>query len=295
MHNKYINVYMHKRDNRHYMAMMRNYIVGKNGILVYAEFVGQESDVKTILNNISDHNGASVVMDGGESIKITRESRYKTSTEKLKKGYFGLIYNVDILKGKDASVLLGKNNQIIDLFKKWLQESQPLPYPRGYYDELLGDAEDALFDELIKKNFIKTLHKDTDTIKAYQLNTELKNDESHIMQEAILKVVKQCGLLEVDRLRKMLKENAPQIGESDPIAAKVWATMRNNDRDIVYYVIEYDRSSDNVFCLVKKDNEILWEEHNLEKIFFNASIGLLKKEEFQNIVVNVDGNISKSA
>ena len=289
----YKKIYVHDKNHRHFMAIMRNFIVNSYGELVYAEVVGQEKDVKHILKEIKDSRGISAVIEGGESIKRGRGKR-KTIVEPLKKGYFGLIYDEKAIKGEGANVLLGREEQIIPLFKKWLRESQLLPYARGFYDKIGMEAEEALFHKLIDLGYIKTLHGLNADIHAYEISTAIK-EAKEAMQVAILDIAKQCGLLEIDRVRTLLAENAPKIGESDPKQTPVWVTLRNQDADITYYVIEYDAVSDSAFCLVKQGDEVSWEEHKVEDIFFDESIGMLKGDEYKNIVADIDGNIFKIA
>lgn len=289
----YSKVYVHDKESRFFMAMMRNYIANSNGELVYAELVGQEKDVRRILKEMKDRSGISVVLEGGDSIKRGIGKR-KIVIEPLEKGCFGFIYDEDAIKGSKANIILGKENQIVELFKKWLRESQPLPYARGFYKKIGMEAEDALMHILIDRGHIKTLHGLHTDVHAYEISTVLL-DGKETMQEAILDVAKQCGLLEIDRVRQLLTDNAPKLGESDPKETPVWVTLRNQSADTTYYVIEYDSSSDASFCLVKQGDEVLWEEHKIEDIFFDESIGMLKGEEYKNIVVDIDGNISKKA
>ena len=289
----YSKVYVHDKESRYFMAMMRNYITNSDGEIVYAEFVGQEKDVRRILKEIRDQYNISVVIEGGENISRGLGKR-KIVVEPLEKGCFGYVYDEDAIKGGKARVLLGKEDQILDLFKKWLRESQPLPYARGFYEKIGMEAEEALFHKLIDLGYITTLHGLNVDVHAYEISTAILSAKEG-MQAAILDIAKQCGLLEIDRVRQLLTDNAPKIGESDPKETPVWVTLRNQSADMTYYVIEYDAVSDSAFCLVKQGDEVLWEEHRIEDIFFDESIGMLKGDEYKNIAADIDGNIFKIA
>ena len=290
----YKKVYVHDKKLRHFMAMMRNYITNSDRKIIYAELVGQEKDVRKILKEIRNQHGASVVVDGGKNINRGFGGKYKIVVEPLKKGCFGYVYDEEAIKGSKARILLGKEDQILELFKKWLRESQPLPYARGFYDKIGMEAEEALFHKLIDLGHIKTLHDVSADVHAYEISTAILGAKEG-MQKTILDIVKQCGLLEIDRVRQLLKDNAPKIGESDPKETPVWVTLRNQSADMTYYVVEYDVANDSAFCLVKQGDEVLWEEHKIEDIFFDESIGMLKGDEYKNIAADIDGNIFKLA
>ncbi len=289
----YSKVYVHDKESRYFMAMMRNYITNSDGEIIYAEFVGQEKDVRRILKEIRDRYGISVVIEGGENIERGFGKR-KIVVEPLEKGCFGYVYDEDAIKGGKVRVLLGKEDQILDLFKKWLRESQPLPYARGFYEKIGMEAEEALFHKLNDLGHIKTLHSLHADVHAYEISTAILGAKEG-MQAAILDIAKQCGLLEIDRVRQLLTDKAPKIGESNPKETPVWVTLRNQSADMTYYVIEYDVVNDSAFCLVKQGDEVLWEEHRIEDIFFNESIGMLKGDEYKNIAADIDGNIFKIA
>jgi len=294
MHN-YEKIYMQNKDYRHFQATMRNYIVNVNGEMVYAEIVGQKEDVKGLLKEIKKLSGISI-FKGKETIDRAAGAAYVINFEELPKGqHFGMIYDKNALRGEDSRIIIGRNDEdILQSFKKWLQESQPLPYPKGFYENLKEDAESVLFHLLVIRNYVTQLHKEGDTIKAYEISTECLGGKG-AMQGAILDVAKQCGLLEVDRLRKLLRENAPKLGESNAEETKIFASLRNQRANQIYHIIEYDENTDQAFCLVDDGNEILWEEHNIEDIFYDENIGMLKSEEYKNLVANVDGKIYKAA
>lgn len=290
----YRKVYMQKKDYRNFQATMRNYIVDQSGELIFAEFVGQKEDVVGILRQLKLKYGTSAIIGRGESISCTEYS-YSTKHEPLKKGHYGLIYSENSMKGKNSTVLIGNSDEEIQkMFNKWMEESQPLPYAKGFYEELGEEAQYALFKLLVSHKHIVALHNEKCTVKAYQISTNVLDGKT-AMQEAILNVAKRCGLMEIDRLRKLLRENAPKIGESNPDKATIFASLMNQSKNIKYHIIEYDNERDSAFCLVKKDEEILWEEHEIAEIFFDEQIGMLKDEEHKNLVTNIDGNISKAS
>ncbi len=297
---KYITVRTHAKDSAHYKVTARNIICSTDGKFVYGEFIGEHSktakDLRKIIDEIKDKNGISVVMDGGESIVRNREATYKSKIESLTRGQgYAVVYDESALRGKNSNIIIGRNtNEISALFKKWLSESQPLPYPRGFNEDLGKEAEQYLFETLISSGLITQLSTDFEqTIQAFEISTELLNAGEE-MQKAILKVVKDSNLLEIDRLRKILK-TAPAIGESDTEAAKVYGSLLNTSTKRIYHIIEYDKYSDMTFCLVNDGGEILWEEHGFEEIFNDEQIAVLKDEEYRDITLDVDGNISKAA
>ena len=297
---KYITVRMHTRDSSHCKVTARNIINNTKGNFIYGEFIGSHGksakDLKRMVYEIKDKNGISIIMDGGECIVRSREAHYKSKIEQLSRGQgFAIIYDENALRGKNANILIGRDtNEIHSLFKKWLAESQPLPYPRGFKEDLGKEAEAYLFDVLIEEGMITQLSTDFEqTVQAFEINSELL-DAGEAMQKAILRVVKDSNLLEIDRLRKILK-TAPAIGESDTEAAKVYGSLLNTSTKRIYHIIEYDKYSDMTFCLVDDNGEIFWEEHKFEEIFNDEQIAVLKEEKYQDITLDVDGNISKSA
>lgn len=291
---KYNKVFIHDKESRHYVATMRNHIVNESGDLVFAEFVGQKEDVKKIVNSISGVHHTSIIVENENNITRT-SSGYSHKFESLQKGYYASIWSKSI-KGNNATLLLGKDMAMIyELFKKWLIESQPLPYARGFVEELGDDAENALFDLLVKQEHITQLSDEKKhTILAFEISRAILN-ASQYMQDAILQIVKASGLLEIDRLRSMLSKNAPALDESDPDNAKIWVSLRNAAENTTYHITEYDENSDSAFCLVKKDEDVLWELHGLDEIFNNANIGLLKGNKYKNLTTDMSGTITQSA
>lgn len=297
---KYSTLRMHKKDSEHNKVTGRNIICNTEGEFVYGEFIGgmskETKDLRIVCNEVKDKSGINVIIDdGGDNIKRRTEAKYKMKIEPLTRGQgFAVVYDEDATRGKNANIIIGRNtNEISALFKKWLAESQPLPYLRGFNEDLGKEAEEYLFEILMEENYITKLSTDfEDTIQAYQISNTLL-DAGEDMQNAILRVVKDSNLLEVDRIRKILK-TAPAIGESDTESAKVFASLQDTDSKRIYHIIEYDKYSDNAFCLVDDNGEILWEEHKFEGLFNNEVIAVLKNEKYRNITLDVDGNISKA-
>ncbi len=295
---KYIEVIASGRDTS-YFATARNVIVNSEDVLVYAELTGRHSAIskslRGVLNGISGKNKTNVSFIGGVTTK-TEKNSYITKVQSLVKNMgFATVYNKSSFRGKDANIIIGRNSiEIQESFKNWLTNSQPLPYPRGYVEDLGKTAEEELFNILVGAGYIIKLSEDFEhTILAYEISQDILN-ASERMQKAILKVVKNSNLLEVDRVRKILA-TAPDIGESDSDNRKVYVSLRDKKASISYFVIEYDKYEKNVFCLVEKDGHIEWEEHNFENLFKDDNIAMLKGDEYEDICIDVDGNISKLA
>lgn len=290
---KYIRVIVHKKSGFH-VAIAKNIVCDTNGRFVYGEFIGNDSkeskDLRSIINEIKDKYGLCVVMDGGSYINRKPEGKYISSVENIGRGMaYGYLCHEDSIRGKNANIFLGRSKEEITIqFKKWLTESQPLPYPHGYKEDIKMEAEEYLFNILVERGFIKTLTEVENEIYAYQIDSSLK-DANIDMQRAILKVVKDANLLEIDRIRKILKE-APAIGESDLDAAKVFTVIQNLSTNKIYHVIECDSGTDNIFCLIDNNGAIEWEEHNLEKLFNNEQNIVLKGEDYENLYLDTNGN-----
>ena len=201
-----------------------------------------------------------------------------------------MIYDEESLRGKNAKILLGRTNEeVIVAFKKWLSESQPLPYLKGFNEELNMDAEAYLFSVLLERDLVYKLHDSGCDMLAYQLKDSLVG-AGEDMQKAILKVIKDANLLEVDRIKKVLKK-APKIGEADSDKAKVYVSIKDLKDNKIYHAIEYTVSSDTVFCLVDKDGDILWEEHSFTALFSNEQTVILKGDEYKDIYLDVNGKV----
>ncbi len=266
-----------------FIASTKNYIFNQSERLIYMELIGQQRDVTKL----------SAAIIGNESVYLddtrfhAESSQFKV--EKHTKNHAtSIIYAKDLFQ-RNSKIFIGRDdNEIYGFFKKWLKESQTLPYPQGYKEDLLMEAEQYIFNLMVEQKLLVELNSSGD-IKGYELKNEDLANGGEQMQDIILECVKSSGLLEVDRLRKKLK-TAPLLGDSkeEPDVYVVFKSAQQK-----FYAVEYDPDTDNVFCLIVDGDERLWEEHNFGELFEDEDISLDKSLRAEDIYIDSESNIQE--
>ena len=183
------------------VADIESYILDQ-GTLVYLELAGQEGKVKAI---------TSVLMQG--KIEINKQKVYSDTL-----GFFNInsagnrrklvsledgmihtiLYHSPSITDTDFSILIGRDKtELITSFSTWLEKSQPLPYPK--------DLTNKIYEKL--QNRDKLISLNTFNIEAVKIDLSILEDEYNDMQEIILEVCRENGL--IDSNAKPIKQNAP--------------------------------------------------------------------------------------
>lgn len=261
--------------------------------LLYAEFFGHKSDCEMISKSFKSKNihSKGLTYDGS---CITTSELMSVTKMPISKNRVAYLATSKEAFGRTPSVFIGRDSkECYRSFMTWLSYSQPLPYPRGYKEELGMEAEEYIFHEMITKGLLRTLDT-TGKIIAYSLASKY-SEKSEIMMGIIISCVKKAGLLEVDRFKKILRDNAPDIGEAVSDNAHVHVTIENTASNVIYHVIEYDRNTEDAFCLINNKGTIEWEQINFTTLFDDEDNKVNKSEEYQNIKISDSGLITKVA
>lgn len=203
-------------------ADVESYVLDNMGNLVYLEIIGQEDMVKSI---------ASVLMQGrlkmnNHTIDATfglfsiNKAGNKRKVISLENGLaHAIVYHFPSIAGNDFNILLGDDEEgLINSFTSWLEKSQPLPYPK--------ELTQKLYEKLQSNNKLTELRKLN--IEAVEVELSLLQDESKDLQEYILEVCKENGL--IDPNAKPLKEQfplpkSPVLQENQ--VQKIWDTLNS--------------------------------------------------------------------
>lgn len=282
MSSKYKNICRHT-EHHFYTASTKKHVFDQSDRLIYMEIIGQQDHVFKLSLGIVKHD--SVFLDD----KKFYAASAKFKIEKHNKNHSSsVIYQRDLFS-RDSNIFIGRDDEEIYMFfKKWLKESQTLPYPQGYKDVLLMEAERYILDLMIEKELLIELESFGE-IKAYALKNEELSNGSEEMQEVILECVNNSGLLEVDRLRKKLRL-APALGESSD-EPDVFVVLKSTGKK--YYAVEYDNDTDSVFCLVDDGKEILYKEYNFGELFSDDEMSIDKSIISEDIYIDIDGKVQR--
>lgn len=258
----------------------------------YLEFFGNSKAVEHVCKDLRKANGRFTLADE----RVINFKKLSVKTQTISRGVVAAIaYNPDIFSKTPLSFLGRNKDEVYASFKRWLHFVQPLPFPRGYKEEINIEAQRWIMDAMIAQSLLVPL-KTHGGMMGYSLATNVVPQDER-MQKIILDCVKASGLLEIDRCIHHLKKSAPKIGESNVDLTKVFYTIENKRTNQSYYVIEYDQETKEVFCLVKENTsgKIIWEQVLFEKLFSDGDTYINKTEEFTDICISSDGTIKKAA
>lgn len=224
--------------------------------LLYLELAGQEAMVKSItsvimqgkveMNNqkvLSDTLGFFGVFNAGNRRKMIS----------LEDGIVhAILYHSPSISDTNFCVLIGRDqNELKDSFNTWLDKSQPMPFPKEYVSDI--------YEKLSQRK--KLIELTTYNIEAVKIDLSVLEEECHDLQEIILEVCKEKGLISPDA--KPMRVSAP-LPKSNYLTVgqvqKVYDTLKSmpktyelEDMDIkpvglklfgpnfTYYVVEADR------------------------------------------------------
>ena len=265
-------------------------ITNTQGQVIYLEVLALDKSARFLTKAIKEfetnRDKSYFVRDEEMKRVIAPDNKGEIFIEKFDKNMALGVYAHESIVGREFNVLFGTDIEDCYLsFKKWMQDINILPYPKGFNNKLNMEVERFIFDYLIKENNIKVLP--THNCVAYEIPKKYQNGDPAI-QNVIIAAVQKSGILKIDQLRERLTKEAPLIGESNPELAEVFASFTRSDKT-VYFLIEYDPKQDSFFAFVKHENGLEeWGEHKLSKIFYDESIYF---NELYNEFLDMDGQV----
>lgn len=170
------------------------------GTLIYLETIGQESMVKSVTSvlmqgrvRMNEHS-----VDASFGYFDINKAGNRRKMISLNDGLaHAILYHSPSISDTNFSVLVGRNKEeLLTSFSAWLEKSQPLPYPKELTKVIYTKLQDKE-----KLNELTSLN-----IEAIKVDLSLLEDECHDLQEIILEVCKENGLISHDA--KPLKEQA---------------------------------------------------------------------------------------
>lgn len=276
-----------------YNAVVTKSIMDENTIL-YVEFFAMNGNTEKIVKVLKQKK----IKPEGLQFDYINASKAKIMNVKKqvieKRRSAAVAYDKEIF-GRNPKYFIGRSNdEVFAGFKSWLSNCQSLPYPRGFKEELECDAEKWIYEAMLDESILVPL-KTTGGMLGYKICNTYTDMDARMMK-IIHNCVKAAGMLEVDRFKKIFQNSAPEIGESSPDTAKVFATIENKEDEKIYFIIEYDKASQEVFCLVKnkKTNTTAWEQILFDDLFDNTETFVNKSEEYADITIDAKGNVSSA-
>ncbi len=183
------------------VADIEAYIKDNSGYLIYLECIGQEYMVKSITSvlmqgriRMNDHS-----VDASFGYFDVHKAGNKRKMINLDDGLgHSILYHAPSIADNGFSVLIGDTQEtILKGFADWLEKSQPLPYPKHLTNEI--------YDKFNSKEKIIKLQ--SFGIMAVKINLSILENDFHDLQEIILEVCKERGLISPDA--KPMKQKAP--------------------------------------------------------------------------------------
>lgn len=260
------------------VSYIKNEVTSKQ--YLFLELLGKERDTEKILraikdvirNDIKDKRFWPKVKEEIVASSLELDwpiSRHCVKKEKLSHGYIHAIVCDSRLFERDLRYLVSKDRKgIMQLFRKWLEDIQPLPYPANS-----EGIEEYIFDEMEKRELLEKY--DSQGILCYRRKGESVEKYERIFLDAAHK----AEIFEIDRIKRYLKENAPGIGETVELEyADVWLTMK--EKDATLYVIEYEPQTATAFAY-KSNGE--WIEVTLDQDIYSyyTNLKTYKKGELK--------------
>ena len=170
--------------------------------LVYLELAGQEGKVKAITSVLMqgriEMNKQKVYSDtlGHFSINSAGNRRKLASLEDGM--VHTILYHSPSITDTNFSILIGRDkNELLTSFSTWLEKSQPLPYPKELTNKIYEKLQ--VRDKLID---LTTLN-----IEAVKVDLSILEDEYNDLQEIILEVCKENGI--ISQNAKPMRLDAP--------------------------------------------------------------------------------------
>jgi len=170
--------------------------------LVYLELAGQEGKVKAITSVLMqgkiEMNKQKVYSDtlGHFSINSAGNRRKLASLEDGM--VHTILYHSPSITDTNFSILIGRDvDELLTSFSTWLEKSQPLPYPKELTNKIYEKLQ--VRDKLID---LTTLN-----IEAVKVDLTILEDEYNDLQEIILEVCKENGI--ISQNAKPMRLDAP--------------------------------------------------------------------------------------
>lgn len=268
----------------------------KNGVttsdqFLFLELLGKKRDMDKILKSLKDviRNEINDKRYWPRMRNDMREgllypdwpiSRHYVKKEQLSHGYVHAIVCDSRLFERDLRYLVAKDRKgIMQLFRKWLDDIQPLPYPANS-----EGIEEYIFDEMEKRELLEKY--DSQGILCYRRKGESVEKYESIFLDAAHK----AEIFEIDRIKRYLEENAPGIGETVEMeSADVWLTMQEGGHTL--YVIEYEPQTATAFAY-KSNGE--WVEIKMDQDTYSyyTNFKKYKKGELQ---LSPEGEVLQAA
>jgi hypothetical protein len=284
-----------------------------SGTLIYLETIGQESMVKSITSvlmqgrvRMNDH-----AVDASFGYFDINKAGNKRKMISLDDGLaHAILYHSASIVDANFSVLIGRDKEELLLsFASWLEKSQPLPYPKELSQKLFGKLE--------QKNKLKELK--THGIEAVKVDMSILEDEAHDLQEIIIEVCKENGLIALDA--KPIKQKAPlpkspllttaQVQRIYDTLEAMPKTYETEDMKIkpvglklftsgfTWYVVEADKGSEDDefvglhpqafgYVVNEQYEEGEWGYINIEEV---VSVGAEMDLYFENMMIDSRGNL----
>ncbi|MFA6195275.1 MAG: hypothetical protein WC656_01370 [Sulfurimonas sp.] len=170
--------------------------------LIYLETIGQEAMIKSITSvlmqgrvKMNDHD---VESDAIQHFDINKAGN-KRKLVALDDGIaHAILYHAPSIVDANFSVLIGRDNdELLSSFSAWMEKSQPLPYPKNLTKEIYTKLQEK--DKLDKLTSLN--------IEAAKVDLSILEEECYDLQEIILEVCREHGLISPDA--KPLKQKAP--------------------------------------------------------------------------------------
>ena len=172
-----------------------------NGTLIYLESIGTENMVKAITSvlmqgrmKMNDHT-----VDATFGYFKINKAGNKRKIIPLENGLaHAITYHSPTIADAEFSVLIGEDDdQVMERFQSWMENTNHLPYPQNLVKEI--------YTELVEREQIEILT--SYGVKAIKLLPSIMEDEAVLLQEIIIKVCKDNGVIAHDA--KPLKAQAP--------------------------------------------------------------------------------------
>lgn len=273
-HEKYIPKISYHGANADVEAYIKD-----GSLLIYLECIGQEYMVKSITSvlmqgrvRMNDHS-----VDASFGYFDVHKAGNKRKMINLDDGLgHSILYHAPSIADNGFSVLIGDTQEtILKGFADWLEKSQPLPYPKHLTNEI--------YDKFNSREKIIKLQ--SFGIMAVKINLSILENDFHDLQEMILEVCKEQGLVSPDA--KPMKQKAPlpkskiltekQVQKIYDTLDKMPKTYDTNDMNIkpvglklftgnmTWYIVEADRGSE--------DDELVGLHPQAFGYVFNESYG----------------------
>lgn len=276
--------------------------------LIQLEIIGQEQMVKAISSvlmqgrvKLNDHN---VEIPHAGWFDINKAGNKRKLMELGNGISHSLVYHHPSIAAQGFNILIGKNKEELHFrFEEFMDKTNPIPYPKELIKEI--------FIELKEQEYIEEL--ESYNIEAVKINLDIFENDGILLQEIILKVCRNNGLISPDA--KPMKEQAPL--PKSPILTpeqvkKVYETLEKMPKtyetenmsikpiglklftsSMTWYVIEADIGSDDdkfqgvhsqAFGYVKNENAVHCSEYgyiNIEEVIkCGAEMDLYFKNQY---------------